>query len=83
MATATRHREISETFLQHAEQEFKKNDMLQASEKTWGAVAHYAKAVARERGWPNRSHEDLKFNIRVLVTYTNEPKLLPSVVHYR
>ena len=66
-------RHNSRTFLLHAEEGFQKNDMLQASEKAWGAVAHYAKAVARELGWPNRSHEGLKFNIRVLVAYTSNP----------
>ena len=50
MATTARHQEISRTFLEHAEIEFGKGDLLQASEKAWGAVAHYVKSVAKERG---------------------------------
>ena len=49
MSTAARHQEISDVFLEHAEDEFEKGDLLQASEKTWGAVAHYVKSVARNR----------------------------------
>ena len=51
MATVAQHQEISERFLSHAEEEFEKGDLLQASEKAWGAVAHYVKSVAKAAGW--------------------------------
>lgn len=35
MAAAEQHREISSQFLEHAEDEFRKGDLLQASEKAW------------------------------------------------
>ena len=73
MATITRHQEISETFLERAEDEFGNGDLLQASEKAWGAVAHHVKAIAREMGWPNRSHQDIRDNIQVMVRYTEDP----------
>ena len=73
MATVTRHQEISETFLENAEDEFGNGDLLQASEKAWGALAHYVKAIARELGWPNRSHQDIRDNIQVMVNYTEDP----------
>ena len=53
------HIETVERFLRHAEEEFEAGDMPQASEKAWGAVAHYLKSVAKFRGWVNRSHSDL------------------------
>ena len=53
------HIETAERFLRHAEEEFESGDMLQASEKAWGAVAHYLKSVAKFRGWQNRTHADL------------------------
>ena len=59
MVSAERHREISDQFLNHAEDEFRKGDLLQASEKAWGAVSHYVNSVARERGWPLGSHRRL------------------------
>ena len=67
MATAERHREISSQFLEQAEDEFRKGDLLQASEKAWGAVAHYVNSVARERGWPMGSHRDVNDNASRLI----------------
>ena len=52
VVTAEQHREISAQFLDHAEDEFRKGDLLQASEKAWGAVSHYVNSVARQRKWP-------------------------------
>ena len=67
MATTTRHEEISYRFLKHANEEFEKGDMLQASEKAWGAVAHYVKPVAKANGWSDGSHRDIANNARRLL----------------
>ena len=45
--------------LQEAEAEFEKGDFVQASEKSWGAVAHYLKALATERDWGHDTHGHL------------------------
>ena len=74
MATAARHREISDQFLTDAETELEKGDLLQASEKAWGAVAHYLKAVAEENGWPHHSHHHVSANARRLVRLTDDPE---------
>ena len=68
MVTAEQHREISAQFLAHAEDEFRKGDLLQASEKAWGAVSHYVNAVARQRGWPLGSHQRLIANANRLIS---------------
>jgi hypothetical protein len=73
MATTTRHGEISMRFLEHAGEEFEKGDMLQASEKAWGAVAHYVKSVARANDWPNRSHRHIAENAGRLLDLTPDP----------
>ncbi len=44
------HTEISRRFLRQAKQELNEGDQLQASEKTWGALAHALKAIAQSRG---------------------------------
>lgn len=67
MVTAERHREISAQFLDQAEDEFRKGDLLQASEKAWGAVSHYVNSVARQRGWPLGSHKRLIVNANRLI----------------
>ena len=47
--------------------------MLQASEKAWGAIAHYVKSVAKARGWPDGSHRDIADNARKLLDLTPDP----------
>ena len=73
VATAARHLEISARFLKHAEEEFNKGDLLQASEKAWGSVVHYVKSIARQEGWPNRSHRDVGRNADRLIALTDDP----------
>ena len=60
-------------FLEHANAEFEKGDMLQASEKAWGAVAHYVKSVAKANGWSDGSHRDIANNARRLLDRTPDP----------
>lgn len=59
MTIAERHQEISSQFLEQAEAEFQTGDLLQASEKAWGAFAHCVKAIAQEKGWEHNSHRHL------------------------
>ena len=73
MATTARHQDISKRFLKHARREFEQGDLLQASEKAWGAVAHYVKSVAHEEGWPDGTHSDIAKNARKLIVMTDEP----------
>ena len=47
--------------------------MLQASEKAWGAVAHYVKSVAKAKGWPDGSHRDMWRNSGRLLGMTPDP----------
>lgn len=67
MATPEQHREISAQFMAHAEDELRKGDLLQASEKAWGAVAHYVNSVARQQNWPLGSHRLLIQNANTLL----------------
>ena len=50
----------SRRLLGQAEAEFAKGDLLQASEKGWGAVAQAVKAAAILRGLEHRSHRALR-----------------------
>ena len=53
------YRRLSDKFLKDAEEFFKEGDLVQASEKAWGASAQRAKAAAAERGMGIRSHGGL------------------------
>ena len=80
MATAERHTEISDRFLRQAEAEFRKGDMLQASEKAWGAVAHFVRAVAEQQGWISGSHRDTNRNALELIRVTPNPDELKALL---
>ena len=75
MTTATRHREVSAAFLGQAEDEFQRGQLLQASEKAWGAVAHYVKAISEEQGWDHKSHYLLRENAKKLIALTDDYNL--------
>ena len=47
------------TYLTAARAYLDDGDLLQASEKGWGAAAEMVRAVAEARGWPHATHRDL------------------------
>ena len=53
------HTDTTSEFLNNAHTYLAEGDLLQASEKGWGATARMVKAVAETRGWRHSSHGDL------------------------
>ena len=47
-------------FLAVSDTEFAAGDMMQGSEKIWGAASHAVMAVAQQRAWPFRNHSALR-----------------------
>ena len=72
MASAERHDEISAIFLDRAEDSLRAGDLLQASEKAWGAVAHCLKSIAKRRNMPSGSHAALTILINRLANESDE-----------
>ncbi len=72
MATIARHQEISKRFLEQAEEELEKGDLLQASEKAWGAFAHFVESVAKAEGWPSWSYRSININAKRLIDRTSD-----------
>ena len=54
------HKDTAHRFLEHSEAEFEKGDLMQASEKAWGAVSQYMKALGTLRGMSHHSHRELR-----------------------
>ena len=54
-----RYEEISRHLLQQAQVELDRGDILQASNKVWGATAHAIKAVCQRMGWNHHAHNYL------------------------
>jgi hypothetical protein len=77
VATAEQHLSISNQFLEHADDEFRRGDLLQASEKAWGAVSHYVNSIARQRGWPMGSHKRMIENAREIFKWDQK-----NAAHY-
>ena len=67
--------ETSVRLLQQADAEFEKGDLLQASEKAWGAVSQYLKAMATQRGLPHRVHRELRLVAHHLVEETGQDRI--------
>ena len=59
-----------------ADEEFAAGDMLQGSEKMWGAASHAVMAVAQQRGWPFGSHGALRTAVRRLSDESGDRALL-------
>ena len=72
MASAERHDEISGIFLDRAEDSLRAGDLLQASEKAWGAVAHCLKSIAKRRNMPSGSHAALTILVNRLANESDE-----------
>ena len=57
---AIRYAEISRYLIEEAQEQQERGDLIQASEKCWGAVAHAVKSLAQSRGWNHRRHDLLR-----------------------
>ncbi len=63
---ADNHMHISRRFIRQADEELANGAHIQASEKAWGAVAHYFKAIAARRDWRQTRHRDYYTNMELL-----------------
>ena len=72
-----KHNLISRDFFGKAEQALVQDDLLQASEKLWGAAAHMVKSVAEVRGWQHGGHRDLFDVVNRLAEETGDLELRP------
>ena len=69
------HRATAQGFLARSGGYLADGDLLQASEKGWGAAAHVVKAAAERRGWRHQSHRDLFEIVNRLAEETSDDEL--------
>ena len=69
------HTEVSRQFIGEAEKYLMQGDLLQASEKAWGAAARKAKAIAEDRGWEHTRHGHLFAAIGNIVSETGRTEV--------
>jgi len=65
----------SRELLAKAQVALDEDDLLQASEKGWGAAAHMVKGVAEKRGWPHNGHRELYQVVNRLAEEAASPQL--------
>lgn len=76
MTTRTEyHGAIARDFMSRAWDYLAEDDLLQASEKGWGAGAQAVKAAAEARDWPHKNHGHLFTAIDRLVDETGDQEL--------
>ena len=75
MATWREHLAISHRFRDQGLAEVESGDLLQGSEKLWGAAAHAVKAAAEQRGWKHNGHFYLHKVINELASVTGDERL--------
>ncbi len=73
---ARRHNEISQYLIEEAQGQLERGDLIQASEKCWGAVAHAVKSVAQTRGWNHHRHDLLRDVVAQIAEERDRPDLL-------
>ena len=69
------HAQTAQEFLAAADHEFMAGDILQGSEKMWGAASHAVMAVAQQRGWRYTKHRDLSKAARMLSEESGDPSI--------
>lgn len=65
----------SRELLRKAQEALAQGDLVQASEKGWGAAAQMVKAVAESRGWPHNGHRELFEVVRRLIQETADRRI--------
>ncbi len=76
MTTRTEyHNETADEFLSRARTYLEASDLLQASEKGWGAAAQAVKAVAEARGWDHNGHRQLHQTVDRLIDESGQTQL--------
>ena len=83
-----RYEEISRHLLEQAQEELEKGDILQASDKVWGAVTDAVKIQARQRGWSCHADNCIRDAARCIAVEQGREDLRTlygylEAVHYR
>jgi hypothetical protein len=69
------HLKLSEKHMMEAEEFLKKGDLVQASEKAWGAASQIVKALAAKEGRELRSHGELHKEVAKIAGETRDEEI--------
>ncbi len=74
-SAAPEHITTSHELLAKAQESMEQDDLLQSSEKGWGAAARMVKGVAEKKGWQHNSHRELHQIVNRLAQETGERRI--------
>lgn len=69
------HIETAQKFLDDADREYDAGDILQASEKLWGAASHVVIAEMKRRGMEAKSHRSMVQAVEQFSAERDEPEI--------
>lgn len=75
MTVSNEHSITSRELFLKAEEALAQDDLLQASEKGWGAAAHLVKSVAERRSWRHDGHRELYQAVNRLAQETGDNQI--------
>ncbi len=78
---ATEHIDTARRFLADADREYESGDILQASEKLWGAATHVVVAEMQKRDIDANGHRKIKGFVRELGEELEDPALFSFFKH--
>ena len=76
-----RYAAISQRLLRQAQGELDADDLIQASEKAWGAAAHAVKSVAEKWGWYHQGHYRLNAVVDYIAFERGRQDLIDLYLH--
>ena len=76
-----RYAAISQRLLRQAQEELDAEDLIQASEKAWGAAAHAIKSVAEKWGWYHQGHFRLNAVVDFIAVERGRKDLVDLYLH--
>ncbi len=74
------HAMTAQDFLTASDREFAAGDVLQASEKLWGAAAHVITAVAKQRGLDHGTHRAMINSARQIADEVDDERLRSGIL---
>ena len=74
------HAQTAEGFLADSDREFAAGDVLQASEKLWGAAAHAMMAVAEQHGLEHGTHRTMINAARRIADEQDDERLRSGIL---
>lgn len=73
-----KHARLAKRLLDQADHEILVGELLQSSEKLWGATSHALKAFCESRGWRHGKYSQRVYAVKELAAEKNDDSIIPA-----